>query len=184
MCLMLRGQGLTFLRLQRIHLMEPNPLGWSKVVQTIGRGIRRGTHEGMSEAPSGVAAQMRSVETIIYTTVSDEQVLARLREDQRQQIAEEERELREAYVAKVHQLREVKGALLAAAFPSASFEQRSEKKEQTLGCALEKLSTKIEKLNDEQKKASPHCTALRLFMLKCTDAHAHFEAASYCQCCV
>jgi hypothetical protein len=38
------NQGLTFLRIQEIHIMEPNPRGWGQILQTIGRGIRRGTH--------------------------------------------------------------------------------------------------------------------------------------------
>jgi hypothetical protein len=40
---------LTFLRLQYIHLIEPNPKGWSEVVQATGRGVRRGTHVGLEK---------------------------------------------------------------------------------------------------------------------------------------
>lgn len=63
------NQGLTFLRLQYIHVMEPNPRGWGQIMQTIGRGIRRGTHEGI------VDKEMRTVRTKIYTTALDEKWL-------------------------------------------------------------------------------------------------------------
>ena len=43
------NQGLTFLRLQHIHIMEPNPKGWGQILQTIGRGVRRSTHEGLKD---------------------------------------------------------------------------------------------------------------------------------------
>jgi hypothetical protein len=41
------NQGFTYLRLQYIHMLEPNPKGWSEVVQATGRGVRRGTHVGL-----------------------------------------------------------------------------------------------------------------------------------------
>ncbi len=41
------NQGFTYLRLQYIHMIEPNPKGWSEVVQATGRGVRRGTHMGL-----------------------------------------------------------------------------------------------------------------------------------------
>ena len=63
------NQGLTFLRLQHIHVMEPNPKGWGQIVQTIGRGIRRGTHEGL------IHQDMRTVKTTIYSTSIDERLL-------------------------------------------------------------------------------------------------------------
>ena len=63
------NQGLTFLRLQHIHIMEPNPNGWGQIVQTIGRGIRRGTHRGL------IQEDMRTVKTTIYSTSIDEGLL-------------------------------------------------------------------------------------------------------------
>jgi hypothetical protein len=49
--------------------MEPNPKGWGQIVQTIGRGIRRGTHEGL------IHQDMRTVKTTIYSTSIDERLL-------------------------------------------------------------------------------------------------------------
>ncbi len=57
------NQGLTFLRLQYIHLIEPNPKGWSEVVQATGRGVRRGTHVGLEKCEE----HMREVSSVTCT---------------------------------------------------------------------------------------------------------------------
>ena len=57
------NQGITYLRLQHVHLLEPNAKGWNEVVQATGRGVRRDTH-------IGVPTHMRRVMTHIYVTVN------------------------------------------------------------------------------------------------------------------
>jgi hypothetical protein len=70
------NQGLTFLRLQHIHIMEPNPRGWGQIVQTMGRGIRRGTHHGVHDP------DLRTVRTTIYCTTANKEELEQRRQRQ------------------------------------------------------------------------------------------------------
>ena len=90
------NQGLTFLRLQHIHIMEPNPRGWGQIVQTIGRGIRRGTHRGVHKE------DLRTVRTTIYCTTADEVKLEEIRrrqlEDSRSRLQSNHRGFHERYV--------------------------------------------------------------------------------------
>ncbi|KAJ1483366.1 hypothetical protein T484DRAFT_1950170 [Baffinella frigidus] len=68
------NQGLTFLRVQLVHLLDPIARGWSQVVQATGRAVRRGTHSGLE----GRGEAMRCVVTIIYRSAADLQDLKKL----------------------------------------------------------------------------------------------------------
>lgn len=74
------NQGLTLLRLQHIHILEPNPKGWGQIEQTIGRGIRRGTHEGVSDK------QLRTVTSTIYITTIQEKWVDNMKRTQLDQV--------------------------------------------------------------------------------------------------
>jgi len=98
------NQGLTFLRLQHIHIMEPNPRGWGQIVQTIGRGIRRGTHEGISDE------LQRTVRTSIYTTTLDDAWVEREQRSQLHEVTTELTKQHTAYHAEYSKLRRLVGA--------------------------------------------------------------------------
>ena len=63
------NQGLTLLRVQHVHMLEPNPMGWNEVLQATGRAVRRGTHTGLAEE------EMRQVTTYIYLSGNSPDVL-------------------------------------------------------------------------------------------------------------
>ena len=75
------NQGLTLLRLQHIHILEPNPKGWGQIVQTIGRGIRRGTHDGVSDE------QLRTVKSTIYVATIKEDWVAKMKQTQLDEVS-------------------------------------------------------------------------------------------------
>jgi len=87
------NQGLTFLRLQHIHVMEPNPRGWGQIIQTIGRGIRRGTHEGIRDE------NQRTVRTTIYTTTLENEWLEKNKDEQMHEVGKELAKQRSTYHA-------------------------------------------------------------------------------------
>ncbi|KAJ1492858.1 hypothetical protein T484DRAFT_2872066 [Baffinella frigidus] len=68
------NQGLTFLRVQLVHLLDPIARGWSQVVQATGRAVRRGTHSGLE----GRGEALRCVVTLIYRSAADLQDLKTL----------------------------------------------------------------------------------------------------------
>ena len=98
------NQGLTFLRLQHIHILEPNPRGWGQIIQTMGRGIRRGTHEGITDE------HLRKVRTTIYATTLDDGRLKEERERQRTELVRELTSVRSMYQSQYCQLKRLLGA--------------------------------------------------------------------------
>ena len=106
------NQGLTFLRLQHIHILEPNPKGWGKVIQTIGRGVRRGTHTGLD-------SRFCTVHTTIYLTTLELGSGSSL-----QKYADERQQTLEAELRELEAERDlVTGALTERAFEHEELEE-------------------------------------------------------------
>ena len=85
------NQGLTLLRVQHVHLLEPHPKGWPEVVQATGRAVRRDTHAGLETARPA----MWRVATRIYRATLGPAVAECRARQQRQMELEREEQTRD-----------------------------------------------------------------------------------------
>ena len=151
------NQGLTFLRLQHIHIMEPNPRGWGQIVQTIGRGIRRGTHEGLSDE------DMRTVKTTIYATSIDEEWLDAARSKQVTDVTRILDEQHQKYHERYRALQQVVDERNTTADPSSKIKANWTKKQIAIKKDLKTLAKNIQKLSADKSKVK----RLPLSFLQC-----------------
>ena len=130
------NQGLTFLRLQYIHILEPNPRGWGQIIQTIGRGIRRGTHKNVTED------ELRKVRTKIYvTTMLDDSWLKEETQRQIKQVCSRLAEEHQTYDSEYEKLK-------ADALPKCETKK--------LQHNLKVLSKNVRKLLEEKAQLEEH----------------------------
>ena len=126
--------------------MEPNPKGWGQILQTIGRGIRRGTHQGLCDE------RMRTVRTTIYTTVLEQQWVEDTR---REQIDAVNSDLTLQHTAYHTAYKELKGLVEErnlAADPTKAYKDRKQKRESGLKKNLKAYAKNIQKLSADRAK--------------------------------
>ena len=138
------NQGLTFLKLQHIHIMEPNPRGWGQIVQTIGRGIRRGTHKGLADE------NLRTVRTTIYVTNLAEGWLEATTEQQIGEVTESLSSEHENFHQTYHLLKETESRIGVTADPSLGLKTAWKKRVDALKKNMRIIAKNIQKLSSDK----------------------------------
>jgi archaellum component FlaC len=126
--------------------MEPNPKGWGQILQTIGRGVRRSTHEGLKDEA------MRTVRTAIYTTTLNEDKVKETREQQKDEVNRMLKLQCTEYKNRYHKLKTLLEERTLAADPSVNWTRRKDANESHLKKNLRTIAQNIQKLSLERDK--------------------------------